>query len=143
MTRDSFLRMDSIEKRCQQIGLDSVLVEYYGTDIYDIKYSSGKMTISGGFVPPFEKQIFDIVTINSFISYIDAFFVTKNETVEIARKKTGDIIVAEYPRMFITIYMKNRNVKEVTVIVGNEMYDIEYNPLFLEFHKFVENIKQL
>lgn len=140
ITRDSFLRMNTIEKHCQQMGMDSVLVEYYDTQIYDIKYSGGKITLLG-YIPRFKYQIFDIETIDRFINFIDVFFVTKNEIVEIARKKTGDIIVADYPCLFITVYLKKRVIKE-TVTIGNEMYNIEYNPLFLEFYEFVDNIKQ-
>ena len=140
LTRDSFLRMNSIEKHCQQMGLDSVLVEYYGTDIYDIKFSGGKMTIKGG-LDHFEKEVFDLDSLNKFISVIDAFFVTKNESVEISRKKTGNLIAAEYPHMFISIYMKNGSTIKEIVKIGDGMYEIEYNPLFLEFYEFVDNLK--
>ena len=143
VSADSIVNIDRIGKHCEQVGIDSVFIEYIGYDFYDIKFSNNQIVVTGGIVPPRIKYINNVELIDRFINYIDMFYISETERIEYSRNKRGYFIVAEYPCWWGKIYMKDKQVLKYYTQVGDENYDIEYNPLFVEFFHYLEGIKQL
>lgn len=139
---DSNKNMSIIEKQSSQIGLDSVAVSYLrnaDANEYILKYSNGEMQITCNY-SSFEKLISDKDIIDKFISYIDDFFITKSEKIEYSRLKSLDPIVADYSMLKFDIFLENKPVVKESIQIGEEEYDIEYNPKFLEFYEFLDSL---
>ena len=49
-------------------------------------------------------------------------------------------IVTDYPYLTFTLYFENELVKKQSIQYGEEGYDIEYNPKFVAFYKFLDNL---
>ena len=88
---------------------------------------------------PFQKCISDNHIIDEFLDYIDIFFVTESEMIEISRVK-GDPIVTDYPDLTFKLYFENKLVKKQSIQYGVEGYDIEYNPKFIALYKLLDNL---
>lgn len=139
---DSNKNMSIIEKQSSQIGLDSVAVNYWrnaDANEYILKYSNGEMQITCNY-SSFEKRISDKGIIDKFISYIDDFFITKSEKIEYSRLKSLDPIVTDYAMLKFDIFLENKQVVKESIQIGEEEYDIEYNPKFLEFYEFLDSL---
>jgi len=139
---DSNKNMSIIEKQSSQIGLDSVAVNYWrnaDANEYILKYSNGEMQITCNY-SSFEKRISDKGIIDKFISYIDDFFITKSEKIEYSRLKSLDTIVTDYSMLKFDIFLENKQVVKESIQIGEEEYDIEYNPKFLEFCEFLDSL---
>ena len=89
--------------------------------------------------PTFQKCISDSHIIDQFLDYIDIFFITKSETIVISKVKR-DPIVTDYPDITFKLYFENELVHKQTIQYGEEGYDIEYNPKFVEFYTFLDNL---
>lgn len=122
--------------------IDSVVVTYWpSTDArwLIISYSNGIIRVSEYF-SAFQEQFSNRVIIDTFLSYIDSFFITKSEKIEISRVKRDDQICTDYTTLSFEIFLKNKSVIKQTHQIGYEDYDVEYNPLFLAFYEFLDNL---
>ena len=136
--------VDSLRIHKSLVGVDSVAVIYWAIDAYYYIYSYSQSELQihrTSYIkrPPFEKCISDNHIINEFLDYIDLFFITKSETIEISRKRR-DPIVTEYPEITFKLFFENELVHEQSIQYGEEGYDIEYNPKFEEFYTFLDNL---
>lgn len=133
---------DSLGIHKSLVGVDSVVVIYWAIDAneYIFIYSQGNLQIhSSSKNTTFQKCISDSHIIDQFLDYIDIFFVTKSETIVISKVK-GDPIVTDYPDITFKLYFENELVHKQTIQYGEEGYDIEYNPKFVEFYTFLDNL---
>ena len=133
---------DSLVIHKTLVGVDSVAVIYSAIDAYHyiFRYSQNQLQIHrSSNSDPFHKCLSDSHIIDEFLDYIDIFFVTKSETIELSRVK-GDPIVTDYPSLTFTLYFENELVKKQSIQYGEEGYDIEYNPKFVAFYKFLDNL---
>ena len=133
---------DSLGIHKSLVGVDSVVVIYWAIDAneYIFIYSQGNLQIhSSSKNPTFQKCIPDSHIIDQFLDYIDIFFITKSETIVISKVKR-DPIVTDYPDITFKLYFENELVHKQTIQYGEEGYDIEYNPKFVEFYTFLDNL---
>lgn len=133
---------DSLTLHKSLVGVDSVAVIYSAIDAYKyiFSYSRNHLQIHrSNMSDPFQKCISDNHIIDDFLDYIDIFFVTKSETIEISRVK-GDPIVTDYPDLTFKLYFENKLVKIQSIQYGVEGYDIEYNPKFVALYKLLDNL---
>ena len=133
---------DSLGIHKSLVGVDSVVVIYWAIDAneYIFIYSQGNLQIhSSSKNPTFQKCISDSHIIDQFLDYIDIFFITKSETIVISKVK-WDPIVTDYPDITFKLYFENELVHKQTIQYGEEGYDIEYNPKFVEFYTFLDNL---
>ena len=122
--------------------IDSVRVTYWkSTEArwFVFSYSNGGMCISECF-GPFEKQISDKDIIVNFLSYLDSFFITKSDKIELSKVKRDDQICSNYPEISFELFLKNKSAIKHRQEIGYEEYDVEYNPKFLEFYEFIDNL---
>ena len=125
------------------IGVDSIALMYWMTidaNKYKYTYSIGNKQIT--ITCPnlqLEKHINDSLTLNNFLYFIDSFFISKSELIEITRSKS-DPIVTDYSRITIELFLNSKLIHKETIQYGEEGYDIEYNPKFVEFYSFLDNL---
>lgn len=122
--------------------IDSAVVTYFpSTDArwLVISYSKEIILVSE-FFSTFQKQLSDRVIVDTFLRYLDSFFITKSEKIEYSRVNRDDPICTDYPTLSFKIFLKNKSVIEQTHQIGYEEYDVEYNPKFLEFYEFLDNL---
>ena len=84
---------DSLVIHKTLVGVDSVAVIYSAIDAYHYRYSQNQLQIHrSSNSDPFHQCLSDSHIIDEFLDYIDIFFVTKSEMIELSRVK-GDPIV--------------------------------------------------
>ena len=127
-----------------QIEVDSLLLTYncsYDASCYDFKYSNGEIHILRAFPNvPFERHVSDRETIDKFMHYINVLFLTESEAIIESRKKRVAPIVSDYSSISLKLFVKKQPFKEMTIAIGEEGYDIEYNPIFLAFYEFLHSL---
>ena len=122
--------------------VDSVSVTYQAIDAYDyvFQYSKGEMHITRtSTYRPFEKHVTNNKIIDNFLNYIDIFFINKSEIIEIGRTRR-DPIVTDYSKLIIELFLVDKTTQQTTIQYGEEQYYIEYNPKFVEFYNFLDNL---
>ena len=77
---------------------------------------------------------------NKFIDNVDAFFITKSEKIEFNKVKRDNQIFSDYPVLTYELFLENKSVIKQTIQIGYEDYDVEYNPKFLAFYEFLDNL---
>lgn len=123
--------------------LDHALIEYddmTASIYYKISYSSKRLHINKDAYQVTNKLIENKDTIKIIQSYLMDFFVDKKEKIELNRTKTEGPITGEYSTIKITLYFKNGKTEVFSSTIGSEDYIIEYNPKFLSFISYIEEI---
>lgn len=133
---------DSLVIHKSLVGIDSVAVVYWAIDAneYIFSYSQSNLQIHRfSQNATFQKCISDSHIIDEFLDYIDIFFISKSETIEISRV-TGDPVVTDYPDLTFKLYYENELVQKQSIQYGEEGYDIEYNPKFVAFYELLDSL---
>ena len=80
---------------------------------------------------------------NGDANYIDALFITGSEKIEYSRSKSSDPCITDYPMLnFLIKYDGDKSISKA-IQIGDELYDIIYNPFFLEFYDFLDELVRL
>ncbi|MBQ8069791.1 MAG: hypothetical protein IJ202_02950 [Bacteroidales bacterium] len=131
------------------IGVDSIMLTYvspYDGFFYVFKYSNGELKIArtweGRTITnfPLRKDPSKNMIMNKFIDNVDAFFITKSEKIEFNKVKRDNQIFSDYPVLTYELFLENKSVIKQTIQIGYEDYDVEYNPKFLAFYEFLDNL---
>ena len=76
---------------------------------------------------------------NRFVNYINKFYIEK-EKIIFSKKKTGYITSNDYPVITVKLFKKGDVVLEQRNRIGSATHIIEYNPKFIEFYEFLEEL---
>ena len=76
---------------------------------------------------------------NRFVNYINKFYIEK-EKIIFSKKKTGYITSNDYPVITVKLFKKGDVVLEQENRIGSETHKVEYNPKFIEFYEFLEEL---
>ncbi|MCE2503333.1 MAG: hypothetical protein J4G05_04645 [Chlorobi bacterium] len=76
---------------------------------------------------------------NRFVNYINQFYIEK-EKIIFSKKKTGYITSNHYPEIIVKLFKKGDVVLEQENRIGSETHKVEYNPKFIEFYEFLEEL---
>ncbi len=76
---------------------------------------------------------------NRFVNYINRFYIEK-EKIIFSKKKTGYITSNHYPEIIVKLFKKGDVVLEQENRIGSETHKVEYNPKFIEFYEFLEEL---
>ena len=139
---DGNKNMVVVENQRPYIRVDSIVVCYWkntNANEYIYNYSKGEILITSKYFS-FEKHISDKGIMDDFLSYIDDFFISKSEKIEYSKTKSSDPIVTDYSSLKFDVFLKNKQIVKEYVQIGEEEYDIEYNPKFLEFYEFLDSL---
>lgn len=72
--------------------------------------------------------------------YISDIYIEKSNNIELSRKKNDYITSMDYPYLNIRGYIKENEVINETTQLGDEEYEIEFSPKFLEFYELLKKI---
>ena len=82
----------------------------------------------------------NISTKNKIINYINMFYIEKNEKIILKKIKREYCVATDYPFIRITGFKEKQKIFNTDTRIGNESYDVEYNPIFLEFYELLESL---
>jgi len=76
---------------------------------------------------------------NKIINYINMFYIEKTEKIILKKIKRDYIISTDYPFIRTTGFKGKQKIFNKDVHIGEELYDVEYNPIFLEFYELLKS----
>lgn len=129
-------------KKEDQSKIDSVIVEYWKSteaNEYTFYYSDEILQISSGYFD-FEKRIEDKHIRQEFKKYVNQFYIDKENKIILSRTKRDYIVSTDYPYIRVIGYKDKKEVFTVNTQIGEEEYDVEYHPQFIEFYEFLDSL---
>jgi hypothetical protein len=122
--------------------MDSVIVKYWNNYLYTIKYlNNDTLIINRTQSYCKDLKIYDSPEkLQSFVVYINLFYIDKSEEIILSRKKRSMIISTDYPNIRVIGYKKGKEMFNKKVQIGEESYDIEYNPEYLNFFELIKKL---
>lgn len=75
---------------------------------------------------------------DSLISNITQFYINKEDKIILNKTKRDYIRSMDYPYIKVIGYRNKKEIFNEAMKIGDEEYDIEYNPKFLEFYEFLD-----
>lgn len=130
--------LDEVEVLCMFFGDNydkSVRIFLSNTYINIVNASDGKDTI----------HVSNVEIRNRAIKYINQFYIDKKEKIIVNRTKREYFQSSDYPYIQVIGYRDVEVVFKNKTQIGDEVFDVEFHPVFLEFHKFLidlVNIKE-
>jgi hypothetical protein len=129
-------------KKEDQSKIDSVIVKYWKSteaNEYMFYYSDEMLQISSEYFD-FKKRIEDKHISQEFKKYVNQFYIDKEKKIILKRTKRGYLESTDYPYIKVVGYQNKKEVFNVTTQIGEEEYDVEYHPEFIEFYKFLDGL---
>ena len=124
-------------KQNKQFNIDSVFVHYWKSteaNEYYFRYTTGILKIKSEYFS-FERKIENKGIYEQFLKFIDDLYVN-NEPIIFSRKEEPSL-VSDYPIIEVVGFLKGKQIfQEKTTLYSN----IEFNPKFLEFYEFLDNL---
>ena len=121
--------IDSVTILCIRFQLETFALHFSDINFYGFfrNYEEKKIIINS-----LEKR-------NRFVNYINKFYIEK-EKIIFSKKKTGYITSNDYPVITVKLFKKGDVVLEQENRIGSETHKVEYNPKFIEFYEFLEEL---
>ncbi len=120
-----------------QVKMDSIIIKYWKNteaNEYRFYYTNGQLHISSEYFD-FEKKIEDDRIKSEFLNYVNDFYVGKKPIILSERKEPTP--VSDYSVIEAVGYLEEKKTfEEKTILYSN----IEFNPKFLEFFKFLDSL---
>ena len=129
-------------KQEDQSKIDSVVVKYWKSteaNEYLYYYSDEILQIRSEYFG-FKKSVEDKQSIQAFLKYVNQFYIDKEKEIVLNRTKRGYLESTDYPYIKAMGYKNKEEVFNATTQIGEEEYDVEYHPKFLEFYEFLDNL---
>lgn len=121
----------------RQFKIDSVIVNYWKSteaNMYQFHYTKGILRINSEYFS-FENKIDDKQIYEPFLVFINDLYIN-NEPIVLTRKEEPSP-VSDYDEIEVVGFLNEQKLFEnKTILYSN----IEFNPIFLEFHKFLDNL---
>lgn len=80
---------------------------------------------------------------DSLISNINHFYIDEKMEIKLNKEKRDYIRSMDYPYIKVIGYQNKKEILNKTTRIGDEEYEIDYNPKFLEFYEFYEFLDSL
>ncbi len=126
-----------------KFSLDSVVVIYWDSteaEEYQFNINKDSLQIDSKYFS-FYKKIKNERLIKKIINYIDIFYINKTKKIITSRNKHEDYIESVHsPIIQVIGYKDEIKVFDKETMMAEEMYDIEFNPKFLEFYEFLDSL---
>lgn len=141
----------TIDKRNQiqkeqhiELNIDSITVNYWKSteaNEYLYRYLDRVLEIKGRYFGV-NMKILDTIVVNKFTTYINTFYIDKTEKI-ILEKKKQPMMITDYPSITVVGYKGGKQVFIEHTQIGDENYALKFNPNFLAFYEFLENLTTL
>jgi len=131
-----------VSDKIKPINLDSLSVKYWKSteaNEYWFKYSDNSIQISSQYFS-LNRKILKESTISKFLNYIEVFFISKTQAVEITRERRKESIITDYPVLTVKCYKSGKEIINRTIQIGEEEFEIKYTPEFIEFYEFLDDL---
>lgn len=125
-----------------QIKADSIVVNYWKSteaNEYHFSYTKEKIEIRSAYFNV-EKNINEARITQQFLRFINQFYIEKTEEIIQKRVKRNYLESTDYPRIEVIGYQGGKQMFKNRTQIGEEEYDIEYHPQFLEFYEFLDSL---
>ena len=124
--------------------IDSVIIEYWNsfyanTFIFNVSNDSD-IRFKGEKIFKEEKTVNSLEKHNRLMNYINQFYIDKEDEIILKKTLRGYIESTDYPFIKVIGYRENKEVFNKNVQIGEERYEIEYHPEFIEFYEFLERL---
>ena len=129
-------------KQEEQSKIDSVVVVYWKSteaNEYQFYYSDKILQIRSEYFG-FKKSVENKQSIQTFLKYINIFYIDKEKEIVLNRTKRDYLESTDYPNIKVIGYKNKKEVFNINTQIGEEEYDVEFNPKFLEFYEFLDNL---
>ncbi len=136
---DNISEYDSNKLYCK-VKVDSVCISYdkslYANKFY-IKYVNDVLYVNSKYFS-INREISDKDIIYKFVRYVNMFYIDKKDKVILEKKKRKDVVSTDYPTLIVMVYNNGVKIFENKTQIGQEEFDIKFNPKFLEFCDFLD-----
>lgn len=94
----------------------------------------------------FERTTEDKHIIQDFKKYLNQFYIDKEKKIILKRTKRDHMISTDYPDIslfayiWVTGYKNKKKIFDEYIHIGEEAYDVEYNPEFMEFYDLLKEL---
>lgn len=88
----------------------------------------------------FSKEVCERKTVHKIERYISLFYISKEDNIVLNRTKRDYIESTDYPYIKVVGYQNKKEVFNVNTQIGDEEYDIEYHPDFIDFYEFLDSL---
>ena len=122
--------------------IDSVSVHYWKSteaNEYSYKYVDRELAIKGQYFGVNIKSS-DTTTIDKFITFVNEFYIDKTEKIILEKIKRDYVVSSEYPSITVIGYKGGKELFREHTQIGYEEYDVKFNPKFLEFYEFLDDL---
>ncbi len=122
--------------------LDSLLIKYWKSteaNEYYYIYSDSTIIINSQYFAV-NKKLSEKIVINSFLNYINVLFINNTQNIIVRKTKTKETIITNYSVIKLKGYKNGDIIINQNIQIGEEGFDIEYSPIFLEFYDFLDNL---
>lgn len=128
-------------------GVEKVIIEYWSNYyannfVFTVLSSKAKteITYKGEVLFTEKKTLKDSVACNRLITYINQFYIDKKDSIILKKLKNNETLITDYPSIRVLGYKKEKEIFNTKTQIGEEEYDVEFNPIFLEFYEFLDNL---
>lgn len=129
-------------KQENQSKIDSVIVKYWKNteaNEYVFQYLDDVLQIKSEYFD-FEKTINNKQINQIFLKYVNQFYIDKKDKIILSKTKRDHIESTDYSKIQVVGYQGYKEVFNKRTQIGNEEYDIEFHPKFLEFYEFLDTL---
>lgn len=142
---DNILVVQDTVKSSLSHNVDEVIIEYWDPFyadyfIFNIASNSDKIIFNGESVFIKDKIITSQEKRNRLINYINELYIDKEKDIILKRIKRDYLESTNYPSITITGFRNNRETLNAFNQIGDEVYEVDYNPCFLEFVNLLREI---
>ncbi len=123
------------------LGVDSITITCVtaGEKAFIIKSSNIK-SVWINFYNEKERGEFSQEEINHLWHFVKLFYIDKREKIVLNRTKREYLEYSDYPFIEVIGYKDGKEAFKKSIQIGAEVYDIEFNPKFLEFYEFLDGL---
>ncbi len=131
-TERTVLGVDSLTITCLMFGV--------GSDKSFVIKSSNIKSVWINFHNEKERGEFSQEEINHLWYFVKLFYIDKKEKIVLNRTKRACMVSSDYPFIEVIGYKEGKEDFKKSRYIGAEVYDIEFNPKFLEFYEFLDSL---
>ncbi len=88
----------------------------------------------------YSKEVCERKTVLQIKRYISQFYLDKEDKIILNKTKRDYILSTDYPYIKVNGYQDGKEVFDKRSQLGDEEYDIDFNPTFLEFYEFLDSL---
>ena len=142
----TIISTDTIQLKLSK-NIENVIIEYWdnyyaNSFIFEVKNKGKGVEVNYRGETLFKKRktLTELITLNHLIGYINQFYIDKEVEIVLKRTKRDYIESTDYPNIKVIGYQRGKKIFSTKTQIGEEDYDVEYNPQFMEFYQLLDSL---